>query len=87
MRQWKVISDEDVEAIHHATLRVLSETGIVLSHPEIKAQLYESGASIKDDRVLLSHELVEKVLQDCGKEVHTMGRSGEKIVIGDGSLH
>jgi len=87
MMPWKVISDEEIEAIHHATLRVLSETGIVLSHPKIKAQLYECGASVKDDRVLLPPELVARTLGDCGKVVQTMGRAGNKIVLGDGSLH
>lgn len=29
-----VLTDEEVEAIHQATLRILSEVGIVLTHSE-----------------------------------------------------
>jgi trimethylamine--corrinoid protein Co-methyltransferase len=84
---WKVISEEDLESIHQATLRVLSEVGIVLSHPGIKELLFEAGASLKNDRLLLPSELVEKALASCAKKVTTRGRNGEEIVLGDGTLH
>ncbi len=57
MDPWSVISEEDVESIHQATLRVLSEVGILLSHIEVKELLLDSGATQKDDPVLLSPEL------------------------------
>ena len=87
MNPWKVISDEDVESIHQATFRVLSEVGIVLSHPEIRDQLVDSGATINKDRVLLPPELVEKSIQISTKKVKTRGRSGEAVTLGDGNLH
>jgi len=86
MNPWKVISEEDVESIHQATLRVLSEVGIVLSHPGIKELFLEAGATIKEDRVLLSPELVEKAIASCGKRATTRGRNGVEIVLGDGTL-
>jgi trimethylamine--corrinoid protein Co-methyltransferase len=87
MNPWKVISEEDVESIHHATLRVLSETGIVLTHSGIRKQLLDSGSTIKEKRILLPPEMVEKALTDCGKKVTTVGRNGKEIVLGDGTLH
>jgi trimethylamine--corrinoid protein Co-methyltransferase len=84
---WKVISEEDVESIHQATLRVLGEVGVVFSHPVITEQLLEVGATTKGDRLLLPPELVEKAVASCGKKVTTKGRSGEEIVLGDGTLH
>jgi len=30
MNPWKIISDQEIEAIHEATLRVLSEVGVVI---------------------------------------------------------
>jgi len=87
MNPWKVISDEDVESIHKATLRVLSEVGIVLTHTEIRERLNDASASIQEERVLLPPEMVEKALADCGKKVTTVGRNGQEIVLGDGSLN
>jgi trimethylamine--corrinoid protein Co-methyltransferase len=87
MNPWKVISEEEVESIHQASLQVLSEVGIVLSHPGIKELLLQAGATIKEDRLLLSPELVEKAIASCGKKVTTRGRNGEEIVLGDGRLH
>ena len=30
MNPWKILSDREIESIHNATLRVLSEVGIVI---------------------------------------------------------
>jgi trimethylamine--corrinoid protein Co-methyltransferase len=87
MNLWKVISDEDVDAIHEATLRVLSEVGIILDHTGIKGRLSDSGASISNDRVLLPPEMVEKSIEACVKTVTTRGRGGQEVTLGDGNLH
>lgn len=86
MNPWKVISEVDVESIHQATLRVLSEVGILLSHMEVKELLLDAGATQKDDRVLLSPELVEAAIASCTKKISTTGRNAEEIVLGDGTL-
>ncbi|MFH1636731.1 MAG: trimethylamine methyltransferase family protein [Chloroflexota bacterium] len=87
MNPLKIISDEEVEAIHQATLRVLSEVGIVLDHPKIRAKLQDEGATLNGDRVLLPPELVEKSIEISTKKVKTRGRDGKIITLGDGSLH
>ena len=87
MNPWKVISDEEVESIHQATLRVLSEVGIVLSHPQVKELLLEAGATLNNDRVLLSPEMVEAAIASCTKRFSVKGRNGVEIVLGDGTLH
>ena len=87
MNQWKVISKEEVESIHYAALRVLSEAGILLSHPGVKEILLEAGASLKDDRVLLPADMVEAAIASCQNKVSTTGRNGEIIVLGDGTLN
>lgn len=86
MNRWKVISAEEVDSIHQATLRVLGEVGIILTHPEVKELLLEAGASIKGDRILLSPDMVEQAIASCGNKVKVKGRSGMEIVLGDGSL-
>jgi trimethylamine--corrinoid protein Co-methyltransferase len=87
MNSWEVISEEDVESIHHATLRILGEVGIEISHPGIKDRLLDAGATLKGDRIRIPQELVEKSIASCGKKVTIFGRKGEEIVLGDGKLH
>lgn len=87
MNHWQVISNEDIEAIHQATLRVLSETGIVISHPGMQELLLEAGGRLQHGRITLPPELVERTIQSCGKKASVRGRGGAEIVLGDGSLH
>lgn len=56
-----VLTDKEIEAIHQATLRILSEVGIVLAHPKTREVLTRAGAKVRDDRVLLSPDLVERM--------------------------
>lgn len=87
MEPWKVISDQEVNAIHDATLRILNEVGIVLDHPGICQALGDNGARMGTKRIFLPPELVEKAIQSCSKRFTTQGRNGEPISLGDGSLH
>ena len=87
MNLWKIIPDQEIEAIHQATLRVLSEVGIVLDHPQIREQLADSGATLNGARVQLPPDLVERSIEVSTKKVKTRGRDGKFITLGDGSLH
>jgi trimethylamine--corrinoid protein Co-methyltransferase len=82
-----VLTDEEVEAIHQATLRVLSEVGIVLTQAEARKALTGEGATTRDDRVLLPPHLVEQAVARCPAQVTIHGRDGQTLVIGDGSLN
>jgi len=87
MTPLEILSDQDIEAIHTATLRVLAEVGIVLDHPQIRAQLADSGATLNGARVQLPPDLVEQSIASSTKKVMTRGRGGNTITLGDGSLH
>ncbi|MBP1703092.1 MAG: mttB 1, partial [Chloroflexi bacterium] len=82
-----VLQLEEIEAIHSATLRVLNETGITLTHTAGREILVEAGARIQGNRVLLPPDLVESMLARCPKLVSIGSRSGRTVVLGDGSLH
>lgn len=82
-----VLSDEEVEAIHQATLRILSEVGIVLTQPEAREVLVGAGATVRGDRVLLPPDMVEQEVARCPRQVTVRGRSGQTAVLGDGTLH
>ena len=87
MLKLSVISEEEIEAIHNATLRILAETGVVLTHSEGRAILEAEGAIQKGDRVLLPPDLVEKMLKRCVNEVKLRGRGGSTVILGGGVLH
>jgi trimethylamine--corrinoid protein Co-methyltransferase len=82
-----VLDAFEVKAIHQATLQILDEIGVVLTQPEARELLTGGGASIRDDRVLLPPEMVERELALCPKTVSVRGRDVDKrITLGDGAL-
>jgi trimethylamine--corrinoid protein Co-methyltransferase len=82
-----VLGSEEVEAIHQATLRILSEVGVVMTQSEAREVLTGSGAMVRGDRVLLPPDLVERELARCPRQVALRGRDGEQVLLGDGTLH
>jgi trimethylamine--corrinoid protein Co-methyltransferase len=87
MLRLSVLTDEEVEAIHQATLRMLGEVGIVLTQPDAREVLTGAGAAVQGDRVLLPPDLVERSLAQCPRRVAVRGRNGQPVVLGDGALH
>jgi trimethylamine--corrinoid protein Co-methyltransferase len=81
-----VLTDEEVEAIHQATLHILSEVGIVLTQPEVREILIGAGATVQDHRVLLPPDLVEQAVAHCPRQVTIRGRDGQTVVLGNVSL-
>lgn len=80
-----ILSESERTEIHQATLRILSETGIVLTHLEAKEMLLGHGAIHKGDRILLPAGLVEKCLDQKTPPVKLIGRDPEKAIQpGDG---
>jgi trimethylamine---corrinoid protein Co-methyltransferase len=87
MPELMVMSDSEVEDIHSATLRVLAETGIILTHPEAREILSGAGASIRNEYVLLPPELVEEQVSKASSKITIRGRGGATKTLGDGTLH
>ena len=82
-----ILSAEEVEAIHDATLRVLSEVGVVLTQPAARELLADAGAVLNGDRVRLPAELVQACIGRCPSQVSIRGRDGKTMTLGDGTLH
>ncbi len=78
---------EEVEALHQASLRILAETGVVLTHPESRDILAANGATVREGRVCLPPDLVETCLAHCPRTVSVRGRGGAVKTLGDGSLY
>jgi len=87
MVRFTVLTAAEVEGVHQATLRILSEVGPVLTQPEARGILTGAGATVRDDRVLLPPDLVERALDQCTRQTTVRGRDGEAAVLGDGTLH
>jgi trimethylamine--corrinoid protein Co-methyltransferase len=82
-----VLTHDEVESIHLATLRVLSEVGIVLTHGKARALLIGAGATGEGDRLFLPPDLVHQRLEGCPAQVTIRGRGCPPVVIGDGTLN
>jgi trimethylamine---corrinoid protein Co-methyltransferase len=87
MHELMAITKPEIEAVHHATLRVLAETGIRLIHPEAREIFSAAGASVKEDCVLLPPNLVEEQVANASRQVIIRGRVGSVKTLGDGTLH
>jgi trimethylamine--corrinoid protein Co-methyltransferase len=81
------LSSEDIEAIHNATLRILSEIGVILTHTQAREIFASAGASIDRQRVRIPAEVVAKTLHYCPATLALRGRNGKVNVLGDGKLH
>ncbi len=86
MTQFELFRIEQIQDIHQATLRVLQETGIVLTHPAARQLLASAGCTLAGERVHLPAELVETCIARCPRQVTLHGRAGSKT-LGDGSLN
>ena len=82
-----LFEDNEIEAIHHATLRILAETGVVLTEPKSRELLVDAGASLNENRVLMPADLVEKCVASAGKKPSIQGRGGTIKTLGDGHLY
>jgi len=84
---FRVMTESDIEAIHLASLRVLAETGITLTHPEAREILSGAGAIVNNDRVLLPGWLVEQEVAKSTSKVSIRGRGGVIKTLGNQTLH
>ncbi len=79
------LTKDGIEQIHQATLQVLSETGVKLTHPAGRDLLSAHGATLVADRVLFPPDLVIDSLAQCPPIVQSIGRDPNKtITLGDG---
>ena len=81
------LDQTQVESIHQATLRILSEVGIQLTHAHAREMLTGWGATVKGERVLLPPSLVETCIARCPSQVSVTGRGGSVKTLGGGNLY
>lgn len=86
MEPLKFLSDADVQAMHEATLKVMSEIGIIWTHKPSLDILLQAGCSMKDNRVLIPADLVMDSVAKANKRPKIRGRNGTVNELGGGNL-
>jgi len=74
---FRVLSDEQVEAIHNATLDILAQTGIVMKSPRGRQLLLDAGAWEVDDRLKIPPHLVQAALASAPPRIAMHNRLGQ----------
>ena len=87
MPKFNILTPDEVESLHGASLRILSETGFVMTHAGARRIFTDAGASLKGERILIPPDVVEKCIAAAGKKVSVKGRGGSTKTLGDGSLY
>jgi len=83
----KFLSDSQMDAIHAASLRILSEIGVVIPHPDMLRRLADAGAAVDfaAQRVRLPEAVVMRALASAGKRFTLYGRDLTRTaVFGEG---
>lgn len=79
----KVLSDEQLERIHVATLEVLEKTGVYAGSEKIFKVFTDGGAEVDPDSktVKIPQHLVEEALEKKPKQIILQGREPEKGIL------
>jgi trimethylamine--corrinoid protein Co-methyltransferase len=80
------LDSREVEQIHRASLRVLSEVGILMDDSELFKLLQDNGAIQYKERLLIPIDLVNACLKKCPNQVILKGRNYQ-MTLGNGDLY
>ena len=75
-----VLSDEQLEKLHCASLEILRTVGVRIPHPEMRRLFGEAGAQVDEEAELvrIPEKLVETCLESAGKAFTLYGRDRDK---------
>jgi len=89
----RMLSDEQILAIHHSSLDILSRTGILMQHASARQLLLDAGARESDGRIKIPDHVVMDALASAPARIPMHNRLGElampleagKVFFGPGS--
>lgn len=81
MSYFEYFTNEDVQEIHNATLRVLEKTGVNIGYGPALTVYREAGCRVEGERVYFPASLVEKYISKAPSEFTLYARNPEKNVI------
>jgi len=75
----RLLTEEDLESIHNASLRILEQTGMLIDHDKAREILQKEGAEVDHDRKIVKFppQLVEEKLKFVPKSITYHGRTPE----------
>ncbi|NOH03998.1 MAG: hypothetical protein HND47_19525 [Chloroflexi bacterium] len=83
----KFLSNEDVQAMHEATLRVLHEVGVIWTHKPSLDILTDAGCTMNGNRICFPPDLVIDSIAKANKRPVIRGRNGQVNELGGGTLY
>ena len=84
-RPTEVLTEDQIESIHHASLRILSEIGMDFLHPEAHALLASAGATVDGDRVRFDPDMVIEAVATAPPSFRLHARNPAHDVVMGGS--
>ena len=83
---YRILDEDQIEAIHQATLQLLESTGVCVKHPDGIQLLKSAGCRVKsDDIVQIPGGLVEECIQSAPSGITIYNRSGHEAMHLEGS--
>jgi trimethylamine---corrinoid protein Co-methyltransferase len=76
----RILNEDQLEAIHLESLRVLEEIGMDMAYPEAREILGRAGASVKGDRVRIGREIIGQALKTPPAEFTFHARNPERNI-------
>ena len=82
-----VLSQQQIEQIHSATLELLERTGIQITHPRALELFHGGGARVEGNRVRIPSWMVEDAISKAPPRVVLGTRTGERSVFLEGDRY
>ncbi|MCC7118568.1 MAG: trimethylamine methyltransferase family protein [Anaerolineales bacterium] len=86
MNYLQFLSNEDVQAMHDATMRVMGEVGIIWTHQPSLDVLLSAGCRMNGNRVCMPENLIMDSIAKANKRPEIRGRNGTINQLGSGEL-
>jgi trimethylamine--corrinoid protein Co-methyltransferase len=86
----KMLSDEEVNQVHKASLEILAEVGVRISNAEAQSALAAGGAEVDRDKhlVKIPPDLVERCVASAPSRFALCSRDGEPTLrLGEGKTY
>jgi trimethylamine--corrinoid protein Co-methyltransferase len=86
----EVLTQDELEAIHEASLNILAEVGMVVDEKELLHLLAEAGTEVdfQTGLVKIPRELTQQALRTAPSEVALLSRDGQSAInLGDGKSY